>query len=186
VAWSPDGKTIAETSGSGTRFYDPKLGKILPTLTIAQPAPAAAPLPPSWSPNGKAFVSGSLVRVELRDPPTSKSPHVLSPLSPGPVAYTWAADGRTVAFAQGGDVRWFIGEARQIRGVVSSPGTDQAVFVQAMGHYRIASGNENDMVYVAQSAGEQQTMMQQTLTPAEFAKAYGWKNDVRWVRVADR
>ncbi len=186
VAWSPDGKMVAEASAIGTRFYDPKTGKLLNTNTITYNPPPAVPLPPSWSPNGKTFVSGGLARVELREPPTAKSPHVLPPLSLGPVAYTWAADGRTVAFAQGGDARWFVGEARPVRGVMLSPGTEQAVLVLAMGHYRAASGNENDMVYVAQSAGEQQTTVQQTLTPAEFAKAYGWKNDVRWVRIADR
>jgi len=40
------------------------------------------------------------------------------------------------------------------------------------GHYRGSPGVESEIIYVAQT-----DQGQETLTPAEFAKRHGWKND---------
>jgi hypothetical protein len=42
------------------------------------------------------------------------------------------------------------------------------------------------LVVIALHAAAALTSGQQTLAPAEFARLYGWKNDVRWVRFNER
>ncbi len=180
VAWSPDNKAVAESSNTGTRLYDPRSGKLLFTFPIG-PQPTL-PLPPTWSPDGKTFLAGTVARPELRDTATYKNARPFA----GTLSdrYTWSADGRTLAFiqvGQAGDVRLFDADKGRPRGVLLSPGTDHAVLVLATGHYHAALDAEAEMVYVAQTDHGQQL-----LTPPEFARAYGWKNDVRWVRFTER
>ncbi len=176
VALSPDGKAVAEAGPTGTRIYDPKTGKLLQTIPHLVPEPV---LTPGWSPDGKTFVCGSAGKAALHDTVTYKSARGLPGTCTGP--YAWSLDSRTLVLAQDGNLRLFAAAepGRPPRGVLLAPGTDQAVFVLATGHYRSAAG-DNEMVYVTQS-----DRGQQTLTPAEFAKAHGWKNDPRWVRFTD-
>jgi WD40 repeat protein len=180
VAWSPDNKAVAEVGNAATCLYDSRSGKLLHTFPIG-PQPTV-PLPPSWSPDGKTFLGGTIARPELRDTATYKN---VRPFA-GTLSerYTWSADGRTLAFiqvGQAGDVRLFDADKGRPRGVLLSPGTDHAMFVLATGHYHAAPAAETEMVYIAQTEHGQQL-----LTPSEFARAYGWKNDARWVRFTER
>ncbi len=49
----------------------------------------------------------------------------------------------------------------------------------AAGHYRGSRNIERDLIYIA----ETEDGVQHTLTPEEFAKKYGWKNDPDRVRL---
>ena len=53
--------------------------------------------------------------------------------------------------------------------------------ISAAGHYRSSVPNEvsRQIVYVVETAAGQET-----LSPADFAKKYGWKNDPEQVRLA--
>jgi WD40 repeat protein len=51
--------------------------------------------------------------------------------------------------------------------------------VSTDGHYRSSEGIESEIVYVVQTE-----QGQETLTPAEFSKRYGWKNDPNRVRLS--
>jgi len=53
--------------------------------------------------------------------------------------------------------------------------------ISAAGHYRASLPNEvsRQIVYVVETAEGQET-----LSPADFAKKYGWQNDPEQVRLA--
>lgn len=49
------------------------------------------------------------------------------------------------------------------------------------GHYRGSPGVEKEIVYIVQTEAGQEV-----LTPDEFEKKYGWKNDPQRVRLSPR
>jgi WD40 repeat protein len=55
----------------------------------------------------------------------------------------------------------------------------KGLLISPEGHYRGTPGIEEEIVYVAQT-----DQGQETLTPEEFARKYGWKNDPERVRIA--
>ena len=59
-------------------------------------------------------------------------------------------------------------------------GHGQAVVVSAEGHWLGTRGAEKEIVYVLQTAAGQET-----LTPREFYKRFGWKNDPSKVVLPD-
>jgi hypothetical protein len=68
----------------------------------------------------------------------------------------------------------------QPRGALTALPQGQWLAVSPAGHYRGPPGVEKEIVYVVQpEAGPQQV-----LTPAEFEKQYGWKNDPEKVKLA--
>ena len=50
---------------------------------------------------------------------------------------------------------------------------DKIVYISPEGHYHCPPGVEKELVYVAMTNSGEQI----TLTPDEFSKKYGWKND---------
>ncbi|MBI3463688.1 MAG: PD40 domain-containing protein, partial [Planctomycetes bacterium] len=94
-------------------------------------------------------------------------------------ALAWSPDGRrlTGALTDGRIPLWDPQTGRQL-GVLLPLRNSQALAISPEGHYRGTSGIENEIVYVVQTDGGQET-----LAPAEFAARYGWKNDPERVRL---
>jgi hypothetical protein len=70
------------------------------------------------------------------------------------------------------EFRLFEFESGQPMGAVVSLPDSRSLVVGKDGHFTLSSGTDSEVVYVAQTATGQQT-----LTPAEFASQYGWRND---------
>jgi hypothetical protein len=75
---------------------------------------------------------------------------------------------------------WDVATGR-VQAVLLGLPRDRALAVGATGHYRCTPGVERDLVYVVQT-----DRGQETLTPEEFARKYGWKNDPEQVRPTGR
>jgi hypothetical protein len=72
---------------------------------------------------------------------------------------------------------WQAGTGEPIAAFVLLPNSEY-LFVSPEGHYSATSDVEKDLAYVVQTDEGQFT-----LTPAEFADEYGWKNDPEKVRL---
>ena len=58
---------------------------------------------------------------------------------------------------------------------------DTSTKVSPDGHFKGSEGISDKLIYIVQS----EDGVQHTLTPAEFAEKYDWKNDPEKVRLAD-
>ncbi len=163
LAMSPDGTTIATAGwkrGGRLRVWDVKNRKlayerVVPVGSVGDVWYVAC------SPDGATlFVAGGLGSVHLLDFETGEPQGVLpanslaieNPTFSGVVSYRDRATGseQMLRHSTGGKVA-----------------------ISADGHYGGSPGVEKELVYVALTdSGEQLT-----LTPAEFAERYGWKND---------
>lgn len=113
---------------------------------------------------------------------TLKIVDTLSRHSDGITSVSWSGD--SSSFASGGaDGAVWVWDAasRQPRGVLFVLPDERHVAISADGHYKGSPGIEEHLVYVVQTAKGQET-----LTPAEFARKYNWKNDPEKVRLAGR
>lgn len=78
-----------------------------------------------------------------------------------------------------GVVRAFDIAHKEFLGTILNLRDDRWLSLTPDGHYRGSPGIEKDLVYVATTDSGEQI----TLTPAEFAKRFGWKNDPSQVRL---
>jgi tetratricopeptide (TPR) repeat protein len=101
VAFSPDGQTLAATSGGGTRLWDVVSGRDRGSLHPAQDEGTVATV--AFSPDGATLASGSSSGlIHLWTIATGRDPHVLcGHRSVTSVAFS--PDGRTLASAGGED-----------------------------------------------------------------------------------
>ncbi len=104
-------------------------------------------------------------------------------ISTGPVSkLAWSSDSNTIA--TGSDaIRFWDVASGQPRGVFVSLWDGNGLALSPDGHYRgtPAAAVEREIVYVVQTKDGTET-----LTPAEFAKRFGWKNDPDRVRVTEK
>src|SRR5262249_39568779 len=127
----------------------------------------------SWSPDGKSLASGdALGSVQLWEADTGQPLRSFSAASliGGMV---WLPDGKTLAIG-GGDctVRLVDPHTGRSLGTLVAVRDKGSWAISPEGHYRGASGIDHCWVYVVQTERGQET-----ITPEEFAKKYGWKND---------
>jgi hypothetical protein len=91
-----------------------------------------------------------------------------------PNSVGWSTGGRLVAGSNHGRVQAFDSASGDpVGGVLQFYEGDAWLLVGADGHYRCSPGLEKHLVYVTRTADGKE----ERLTPEEFAKKYGWKND---------
>jgi WD40 repeat protein len=170
IAWSPDGNSLAGREERPHReksvfVWDARSGEI--RLRFDPRIPSTDLL--RWLRDGRTLVvasvwkwklgffeadSGKLVRMV--DIPV----HDLSP------------DGRVAVEGGPGMVRlWSLPEGRTICTLLCLR-EGRFALISPEGHFHATPGAEKELVYVVQTEKGQET-----LTPEEFSKRYGWKND---------
>jgi hypothetical protein len=88
-------------------------------------------------------------------------------------------DGKRVARTEAAAIHLFEVESGKPIGVITSLTKPLILAIGADGHYRGSEGIEAEIVYVVRTE-----QAQEMLTPEEFARKYGWKNDPARVRFA--
>ena len=85
----------------------------------------------------------------------------------------WPEGDIVASLAEGGAVhQWKPSTGEPLRAFVFLKGAEP-VAISPQGHYLARDGIDKELVYVVGIAGGEQL----TLSPAEFATRYGWKND---------
>jgi WD40 repeat protein len=187
LAWSPDGRMLASWGDDdAVRLVDPKTGTLARALAGHPHGVDNA----AWSPDGKVLATLADGVLRLWDSQSGNCLHNLQAHSI-PRAWRafyliapfleWSKDGRTVLTRRRDGVvcRWDSDTGR-LRGVFVNLADGRGLAVSATGHFASTLGVEDELVYVADSA-----IGQETLSPAEFARRYGWQNDPDAVRRAN-
>lgn len=181
VAWSPDRKTLASGSNGVLMLWDVASGQAVDTLkghsgnirTLA------------WSPDGKRLASGSGDHIlGIWDGRTGQNLHKLQGNPGGVFSLAWSPDGKAILSCGQRDPGARIWDP--IRGSLSatlfSLPNEQYLMMGRDGHYRGSPRIERQFACVALTDKGQQ----EVLSPAEFAKKYGWKNDPSQVQPLGR
>ena len=176
LSWSPDGKVIA-TGGAddSLRIMNPANGATLFKLSLVGDPPAVTAL--AWSAKGETIASGRANHTaQIWNPQTAKAKDVqtMAPVQ----EVLWSETNRTLAVGTTDRcVRFFDTASGKLRATLITD-HDQVPAISAEGHYRADS--EPELVYVVQTESSQDT-----LSPADFAKKYRWKNSPKDVKLAE-
>jgi serine/threonine protein kinase/WD40 repeat protein len=183
VTFSPDGRILAMAAGLVVQTWDMESQRLLETSEYRLDS---ARRTMAWTADGKHLVLcccdnqvGAKNKVVVLDPRTGKEIQVIEGI-PIETDLAWAGsgmlnrDGTLYVWAEKcGIVRAFDIPHETLLGTIVNLRDDRWMSLSPDGHYRASPGIEKEIVYVATTdAGEQIT-----LTPAEFEKRYGWKND---------
>jgi WD40 repeat protein len=166
VAFSPDGRTLLSASpDTRVRLWDVASGQLLNTLEGHTKEVNFA----AWRFDGQAVVSVSRdMTLRVWGPAHGDTIRMIrlptADADPSP-------DGRLVASRSTGFVQVWDVETGRPRGTLVPLGS-QWLVIGADGHYRGSPRVERELVYVVQT-----DQGQETLSPEEFSKKYGWKND---------
>jgi WD40 repeat protein len=175
LAWSPDGTLLATGWGDGiVRVWDPATAKPLHKL----PGHTGQVVYLAWAKDGKTLLSDSEDGTHrVWHLPPEKLPEI----RPWRM-YAPSPDLRLGAVGDLNTIRLHeIANNRPVGVLMLLPGR-RLMCIHPEGHYRGSPGVERDLRYVAQLPDGSQV----TLTPAEFEKRFGWKNDPEKVRLIDR
>jgi WD40 repeat protein len=180
VAWSPDGKTVVAGGDDGlVRVWEWKPGttKYRHILTGHTRRVLAA----AFSRDGTVLATGGdWAEVRLWEVATGRLLRVLDGPTVPVRAIGWSPDGRSLV--GGGELPttfvWNVADGRR-RAVLHGLPEDRGLAVSAGGHFRCTAGVEDDLIYVVQT-----DKGQETLSPREFARRCGWKNEPDQVRPA--
>ena len=136
-----------------------------------------------WAPDGKTFTTLS-ARDELRvwDSATGERRRAvqLSQLPGSWASVAWSPDGRVLARCNGHAIDLSDSDGWPL-GVLLPGDPFQQLAIAAAGHYRGTARVERAIRVVVQKRDG----TSETLTPAEFARKYGFKNDPEKVRLTD-
>jgi len=182
MALSPDGTILAVAMyGDGIALYDVHSQKLREELDLPVTNPRTSFL--RWSSDGKQLISahtnntlrywdvasGLQMKCNRMQGGSSRVERMALSQS-GKVGATVTIDGSIYL--------WEAETGNAVGTVVLFPDR-QHLLVSPDGHYRTTLDTEKDLVHIVQTdSGEQLT-----LTPAEFAEKYGWKNDPEKVRL---
>ncbi len=177
LSWSPDGKVIA-TGGvdDAIRIMNPANGATLFKLSLPGDPPSVTAL--AWSAKGETIASGRANHTaQIWDPKTGKVAHNVAAMAPVQ-ELMWSDTLRTLAVGTTDrSVRFYDTVSGKLRATLITD-HDQVPAITADGHYRADS--EPELVYVVQTESSQDT-----LSPADFAKKYRWKNSPKDVKLAE-
>jgi WD40 repeat protein/serine/threonine protein kinase len=177
LAWSPHGKHLAagiDSEGLAVRIWDVDLSQSRAAFETEFVLAVA------WSPNGSKLASaGRDGMVRVWDPSSAK-PLLWERLADAEavVGVAWSPDGRALASTGAGAVRLWDGASGRPLGVLRLLADQLWLAVGPDGYYRGTPALERQLLHVVQT-----DQGQRTLTPEEFAREYGWKNDSRRVRL---
>ena len=178
LAFSPDGRrvTIAlqQTRSdeksvrdySTMAIFDTASGKELRTIEQKAGLDAIA-----WLPNGRAIALHTARDQALRilDADTGEVTKETQQMPAG----VFGSDGTTYSYLEpDGTVRVLDTLSGELQQTIVYLPNDRWLAISPEGHWCGSPGVENDILYVAETE-----QGQETITPAEFAKKYGWKND---------
>ncbi|NUQ64799.1 MAG: protein kinase [Pirellulales bacterium] len=191
LAWSHDGKRLAAgCADKGLLVWDVDSGKVLASLVppeenrvslrwqneLVWNATGAFPcLAPekdnliclSWSDDDQTLLAGSSGATWVWDVKWRK---LLRTIRDEGTAFS--RDGRIVASRGPGIIRLRQTESGQLMRTILCMRDKQYAAISPDGHFRGSPDVEKELVYVVQT-----DQGQETLSPEEFSKKYGWKND---------
>jgi WD40 repeat protein len=171
VAWSPDGKTLAAATDKRRLFlWDTSSGKLNQDCDLgAVPGNWVGLL--SWTEDGSALVAGGHWNLSVYD--VKRRAVAQTALSRGTFGGFPSASGETIAVPGPGLIDLRSTRDLRLRQTILSLRDSQSAVVSPQGHWRGSPGVEKEFVYVVLCDDGRQL----TLTPAEFATKYAWKND---------
>ena len=158
LAFSPDDKTLAATAEWTVYLFEVESGKQIDQHDGVYGWPLC------WYDGGKKLRCGHTDVWDLRSNTVQRgcaSAHFTS--RNGEISYS-PIGGNTYQLRD-------LSDGKLLRTILPLPREQYAV-ISPEGHFTGSPGVENELVYVVQTDEGQQT-----LTPAEFAAKYGWKND---------
>jgi WD40 repeat protein len=174
VAFSPDGRVLAAADASGTiRLHNASTGVLLPTQPV-QPAHDGPIHMLAWMTDNKTFHSLGEKDGEVRSwtVGTEKPSRVRKGL-PGKARFSPDRKMLVSRYDLLGVQLWDINSSRLRGTLLTIQGKpDLYLAVTAEGHFRFTGDAQSHLVYVVRTAKGQET-----LTPSEFEKKYGWTND---------
>jgi WD40 repeat protein len=146
VAFSPDGKTLADGETGGTRLWNVATGK--PAVTLPTDSPSSQVYSVAFSPDGGTLAvdsSGNGTQIQLWDTATDEP--ISTPLSAGPIdVVAFSPDGKTLASgSDDGEVRlWRTDAIQSIRTIptVSHSGPIGPIALSPDGR-TLATGNQD-------------------------------------------
>jgi WD40 repeat protein len=169
LAWGADGKTLAVGDVNGTALlWSPAKAKVVAELpTVGSPPHINAMV---FYAKGEmlATARGNHTLV-LWSTATQKAVYTLPTMAPAQHV-VWAAPHLAVS-AHDRTCRFFEPISGKLKGLLLAE-PEQVVAISMDGHYRADGPTVDGLVYVVQTP-----QGQDTLSPAEFAARYKWKND---------
>ncbi len=180
VAWSPDGQTLAAAlsatpGGENICVFDVESGRLRCKLSGK-----GVPYKLRWH-DETTLLSYELQCNSARDPRLTctfdvKSEKLLSAVPDSVDAIS--PDGELRVTAQDGMIRLERADDGKVINTIVPLRDLQHVAISPDGHYRGSPGVAKELVYVVQT-----DKGQETLTPDEFSRRYGWSNDPNRVKV---
>jgi WD40 repeat protein len=129
-----------------------------------------------WGPDGKTLATISRGKARLWNAETGQV--VASSWLTGIDWLSWSPDGKLLATLSAQGVRLWDADGKRLHATIAAMPNRGYTVISPEGHYRGSPRVERELVYVVQT-----DQGQETLSPEEFEKKYGWKNDpeqVRW------
>ena len=175
LAFSPDSKSLAVTTGAWgvAQVWDVSSAKCVKWRNGEGHAWALAYSPDGTNLAVSRIFGGSPSVVSIWDLRADETLHTL-PLAGRVRVLSWSPDGQLLAAPDYGcRLRFWDMQSGELHAVLLRWHGEEGIVVRHDGHYCVTPGVADQLVYVGQTSDGRQL----TLTPDEFERQYGWKND---------